>query len=164
LDEQGVPGITQRALIIPPSNRLGPLTQQERAELIAHSPIAGRYEEHIDRESAYEKLSEPQPQAASTTQRKRGQPAEEQPDATGATQRKRQQPEEEQQDAAGAIKDVLFGSTGPRGGRREGLVETLAKSAARSMGSSIAREISRGVLGSLFGGGSDSGRRRRRSR
>ena len=50
-----------------------------------------------------------------------------------------------------SLGDLLFGSTGPRGGRREGVVEAAAKSAARSMGSSIAREISRGVLGGLLG-------------
>ena len=52
----------------------------------------------------------------------------------------------------GGLKDVLFGSTGPRGGRREGLAETAAKSALRSIGSSVGREIVRGVLGSLLGG------------
>jgi uncharacterized protein len=52
----------------------------------------------------------------------------------------------------GGLGDILFGSTGPRGGRRDGVVDTIAKSAARSVGSSIAREITRGVLGSLLGG------------
>jgi DNA helicase HerA-like ATPase len=52
----------------------------------------------------------------------------------------------------GGLSDILFGSTGPRGGRHEGMVDALAKSAARTMGSSIAREITRGVLGSLLGG------------
>ena len=56
------------------------------------------------------------------------------------------------------LKDVLFGSTGPRGGRHEGLAEAAAKSALRSMGSSLGREIVRGVLGSILGGG---GSRRR---
>ena len=49
-------------------------------------------------------------------------------------------------------RDILFGSTGPRGGRREGMVEAAAKSAARTVGARIAREITRGVLGSLLGG------------
>lgn len=138
LDEQGVPSITQRALIVPPAHRLGPLSQAERAQLIASSPIAGRYEKRIERESAFEKLSEPQPTAAAATTRA-GKPAQAQPEEPNVLQ------------------EVLFGSTGPRGGKREGLVETFAKSAARSM----ARELSRGLLGSLLGGAS-SGRKRRR--
>jgi hypothetical protein len=52
----------------------------------------------------------------------------------------------------GSLGDLLFGSTGPRGGRREGMVDAMAKSAARTVGSAIAREITRGVLGSLLGG------------
>jgi hypothetical protein len=50
------------------------------------------------------------------------------------------------------LRDVLFGSTGPRGGRHPGMLESVAKSAARSVGSQVAREITRGLLGSLLGG------------
>ncbi|UUZ75913.1 DUF853 domain-containing protein [Polaromonas sp. P1(28)-13] len=52
----------------------------------------------------------------------------------------------------GGLNDVLFGSTGPRGGRHEGLAQSMAKSAVRTMGSAVGREIIRGVLGSIFGG------------
>lgn len=53
----------------------------------------------------------------------------------------------------GGLSDILFGSTGPRGGRKEGLAEAAARSAMRSVGSAVGREIVRGVLGSLLGGG-----------
>jgi hypothetical protein len=49
------------------------------------------------------------------------------------------------------LKGVLFGRTGPRGGRHEGLAESAARSAMRSIGSTVGREIIRGVLGSLLG-------------
>jgi hypothetical protein len=52
----------------------------------------------------------------------------------------------------GGLKDVLFGSTGPRGGRHEGLAQKAAASAMRTIGSAVGREIVRGVLGSLLGG------------
>jgi hypothetical protein len=52
------------------------------------------------------------------------------------------------------LKDVLFGTTGPRGGRHPGLAEQAARSAVRSIGSAVGREIIRGVLGSILGGGS----------
>ena len=52
----------------------------------------------------------------------------------------------------GGLKDVLFGTTGPRGGKHEGLAESAARSAMRSIGSSVGREIVRGVLGSILGG------------
>jgi hypothetical protein len=54
----------------------------------------------------------------------------------------------------GGLGDILFGSTGPRGGRQEGLAQSMARSAVRTMGTTVGREIIRGVLGSLLGGGS----------
>jgi hypothetical protein len=53
-----------------------------------------------------------------------------------------------------SLKDMVFGSTGPRGGRRPGLAEAAATSAMRTMGTAVGREIIRGVLGSILGGGS----------
>jgi DNA helicase HerA-like ATPase len=52
----------------------------------------------------------------------------------------------------GGLSDILFGTTGPRGGRHEGVIDSLARSAARSVGSGVGRELVRGVLGSLLGG------------
>ncbi|MGF6590800.1 helicase HerA-like domain-containing protein [Pseudomonas sp. 2835] len=57
LQEKGTPGMVQRVLIAPPQSRIGPLSAAERAALIAASPLVGRYDKPIDRESAYEMLS-----------------------------------------------------------------------------------------------------------
>jgi len=56
LEKKGRPSMVQRTLIRPPSSRLGPLTVGERETLIAESPLKGRYDERLDRESAYEML------------------------------------------------------------------------------------------------------------
>jgi hypothetical protein len=53
----------------------------------------------------------------------------------------------------GGLGDILFGSTGPRGAKHDGLAQSMAKSAVRTMGSTVGREIIRGVLGGLLGGG-----------
>ena len=50
------------------------------------------------------------------------------------------------------LSNILFGTTGPRGGKHDGLVQSAAKSAARSVGSGVGRAILRGALGSLLGG------------
>jgi DNA helicase HerA-like ATPase len=147
LDDQGVPGVTQRAFVLPPATRLGPLTADERSALIARSPLAGRYDKRIDRASAYEAIS--------------GETASDEDDDDKPARKQRGAAPKAEPSSGDMIKDVLFGSTGPRGGKREGLVETFAKSAARSMGSSLVREISRGLLGSLLGGGASTKRRRR---
>jgi hypothetical protein len=52
------------------------------------------------------------------------------------------------------VSDILFGRTGPRGGRQtQGVLEAATKSAARAIGSELGRQILRGVLGSILGGG-----------
>jgi DNA helicase HerA-like ATPase len=136
LDAKGTPGITERAWVFAPGSQLGPITPDDRRRLIAESVVAGTYEKTVDRESAFERLK----------QRAGGGEA---PPAGGATAKG---PAESGGGLMGGLGDILFGSTGPRGGRREGVVDTMAKSAARTVGSSIARELARGVLGSLLGG------------
>ena len=64
LDPKGMPGIVQRALMLPPTSQIGPIPPEVRQQLIKSSPVAGRYETMIDRESAYEKL---QARAAAAT-------------------------------------------------------------------------------------------------
>ena len=56
LDEKGSPTPVERILIKPPESRIGPLTEQEHAERVARSPLAGRYDTPVDRDSAYEVL------------------------------------------------------------------------------------------------------------
>jgi DNA helicase HerA-like ATPase len=56
LRKKGEPSIVQRTLVRPPSSRLGPISVEERAELIAGSPVRGLYDTTVDRDSAYEML------------------------------------------------------------------------------------------------------------
>ncbi|WP_460134373.1 helicase HerA-like domain-containing protein [Pseudomonas sp. S1_E04] len=56
LQEKGTPEVVQRVLVAPPQSRIGPLSEAERTALIARSPLLGRYDKPIDRESAYEVL------------------------------------------------------------------------------------------------------------
>ncbi|MBN4665893.1 DUF853 domain-containing protein [Pandoraea nosoerga] len=137
LDEKGRPAVTERAFIAPPASRIGPITAQERAALMAASLVAGVYENAVDRESAYEKL-------------------------VGRTQSR--QPEtpaggEARDGASGGglldtVKDSLGGLLGGAGSsrRKDTAIEAMVKSTARTVGSQLGREIVRGVLGSIFGG------------
>ena len=58
LDEKGRPAIVQRAYVLPPASRIGPITPDERKAVIHQSPVAGVYDKTIDRESAYERLQQ----------------------------------------------------------------------------------------------------------
>jgi DNA helicase HerA-like ATPase len=133
LDEKGRPSVVQRAFIVPPGCRLGPITAEERAAIMRESLVAGTYDETVDRESAYEKL----------TARHEDAPAAKPGQAPSTA---------EQGGLLDKLGDLFGGSTGPRGARREGALEAAAKSAARAIGSQVGREIVRGVLGSLLGG------------
>lgn len=137
LDDKGRPSVTERLYVLPPGSQIGPITAEQRKALLAGSVVAGVYEKTVDRESAYEKL------------KAHAQARAEQPSTTGSTGAGTAQ---QGGSATGGLGDILFGSTGPRGGKREGLVESFAKSAIRTIGSSVGREIARGVLGSILGG------------
>jgi hypothetical protein len=139
LDDKGRPNVVERAFVSPPGSRLGPLTDAERKSVIDASPVAGRYEKRIDRESAYEKLK------GRTVAKTQDQSPPEPRIPTGTA------PSDDGPGVGGAVSDILFGRTGPRGGQHDGLVQTMAKSVARTMGSQVGREIIRGVLGSILG-------------
>jgi len=136
LDEKGRPGVTERVFVIPPGSQIGPITPEQRQKLLAGSLVAGVYDKAVDRESAYEKLkgrADSAPDAPSA------------PAAGGAAKAGTAQEE------GSFLNDLLFGTTGPRGGKKDGLAQTMAKSAVRTMGTNVGREILRGVLGGIFG-------------
>ena len=137
LDAKGRPGITERVYVLPPGSQIGPIMPQQRQALQQSSLVAGVYEKVVDRESAYEKLQQRVEAGAASAASSPG------GGAVGKT---------ESGGIMGGLNDALFGSTGPRGAKIDGLAQSMAKSAVRTMGSAVGREIIRGVLGSIFGG------------
>ncbi|MGH8675069.1 MAG: helicase HerA-like C-terminal domain-containing protein [Burkholderiales bacterium] len=126
LDEKGRPSVVERAYVVPPGSRIGPISSDERRNAIESSAIYGHYEKAVDRESAYEKL--------------KGRAQEKHQDQPGTAS------------GQNVLSDVLFGKTGPRGGRQsKGILESAAQSAARAIGSELGRQVLRGVLGSILG-------------
>ncbi len=128
LDEKGRPHPVERAFVIPPRSRIGPITPDERRKVIESSLVAGHYEKAVDRESAYEIL------AARAGGRAQGEATD-----------------------SGVLGGILGKLGLPGGGEtkgrtRETAIEAAAKSAARAMGSEVGRRIIRGVLGSILGG------------
>ena len=134
LDEKGVPTIVDRAFVVPPVSKIGPVSPEQRQQLISSSLVAGIYENAVDRESAFEILkAKAEARMAEEAETKAAAEAEKQAAA----------------EAKAAAK-----ATGGR--RTDTLAESLGKSVARSVGSSLGRQIVRGVLGSIFGGKSKS--------
>jgi uncharacterized protein len=122
----------ERALVCPPRSQIGPITPEQRQQIMRGSLVAGVYDNPVDRESAYELL--------------KGRAAQ----AGAAQPTPGQQPGPKSTPWYGG----LLGSGSSTGRRGDSLMETVAKSAARTLGSTVGRQIVRGVLGSLLGGSS----------
>ena len=128
--EKGIPMPVERTLICPPRCRMGAITAEERAAVRARSPIDGKYETALNRESAYEILNKRT--AAKEAPAPGAPPAGQKPD--------------QKSESGGVLSDLIWGTK-----RRQGMAETMAKQAARTVGSQLGRQILRGVLGILGG-------------
>jgi DNA helicase HerA-like ATPase len=137
LDAKGRPCETERVFVLPPASQLGPITPAQRQALLQGSLVAGVYESTQDRESAYEKI--------------KGQGAASNGAASSGLPGQAPAPASQEGGLMGGLSDLIFGSTGPRGGQRDGVAQMVVKSAVRTVGSAIGREIVRGVLGGLLG-------------
>jgi DNA helicase HerA-like ATPase len=146
LDEKGSPTPVERVMVAPPASRIGPLTNEERAEVMARSPYKAIYNQVIDRESAYEILKQRVNQQAQTAQQEKLQEQQRLEQERVAKEQKKQQELLQKEQAKAQQQAQRAGS------RRESATEALAKSAARAIGSNLGRQIVRGILGSLLGG------------
>jgi DNA helicase HerA-like ATPase len=129
LQDNGVPMPVERAMMAPPRCRMGTITAEERAAVVVRSPVGAKYDNAVNRESAYEILTRRRTEAAPD----RETPATSDRKAAAAPQ-------------GDLLHDWLWGT-----GRRQGMVEAMAKQAARSVGSQLGRQILRGVLGGITG-------------
>jgi uncharacterized protein len=141
LDESGTPGIVQRAMVVPPASQIGPITPQQRQQIIAASPVAGVYEKAIDRESAYERLTGKAQQTPSDSQMQQRDQVQTQAQTATAG-------------AGGLFNEALGALFGSRSSRRMSPGEAMVNSAARAIGSQVGRDLIRGALGTLLGGSS----------
>ena len=137
LGDKGVPQPVQRTLVAPPRCRMGTISDAERAQVRAGSPLGIKYDTPVDRESAAERLAARAGGADAgdaTTPPSRGARAP----SAGADPR----------DGLGdRIGDWMWGTK-----RRQGAVETMTKQVARTIGSQLGRRLVRGLLGGLLGG------------
>jgi DNA helicase HerA-like ATPase len=150
LDASGTPGMVERAFVLPPHGHIGAITPDQRTQIISGSAVYGKYEQAVDRESAYETLkaraaasaqAAADAQAAQAAQAQaaqaQAQPAPSAPRETGA--------HAAEAGAAGAAAAAMFGA--------------LGTSAAHAIGSQVGRQLVRGILGGLMGSSGSSRRR-----
>lgn len=130
LDLKGVPTVVERTLIRPPSGRIGPISPQERQEVMRASPVSGQYDQPIDRESASEILAR---RASSTARADTPESSRRKPDTAGA----------------GAPSQ-----THQRETATDRFVKNVAGSVGRQVGNMVVRQVGnalvRGILGGLL--------------
>ncbi|HQZ32342.1 MAG TPA: DUF853 family protein [Arenimonas sp.] len=132
--DKGIPMPVERALISPPRCRMGAITPEERATVRGRSPVGGKYDTSVNRESAFEMLAKRAEQAAAPAP-EAGQPAPAPAPGKAA------------EPAPSKLDEFLWGTK-----RRQGAVEAAAKSATRTVATGLGRQLLRGILGSLLGG------------
>ncbi len=138
LEGKGNPGVVERTLVRPPATRLGPLTDAERAAALAASPVAGRYDRTLDRDSAHEMLARGARRAGGGRRcgwRRCGREF---------AHARRYSP----------AMPAPRGRAAPRAaaGRGDSVAEAFAKSFARQIGTRTGAAVARGIFGTLFRG------------
>ena len=127
LGDKGIPQPVQHTLVAPPRCRMGPLSDEERAQIRSRSPVGAKYDQTLDRESAYEILKREAEAAAEAAEVEAARVMEEKAAKSAARQ------------------------SAPRRSNRQSTGEAFLKSTVRTVGNSIGREISRNLMGVLFG-------------
>ncbi len=144
LENKGVPGMVERTLVRPPSSAMGPVDAPTRAQVIARSPVAGRYDRAIDRDSAHEMLARREAEAA----REAGQATNDEQYARA----RRYQPPGAMTTRPTPAEPPRSRAPAARSSRSDSPVDAFTKSMARSIGTRAGSAIVRGVLGTLFRG------------
>ncbi len=142
LQKKGVPGIVERTLIRPPSSQLGPITAAERQAIMAASDMAGKYDETLDRKSAYEVLTQRAEQAAAAAQS-----AEETAEAEDAAPMAREFNTARRYSGARVPR-----STSRRYRQPDSIGSAMNEALIKELKGTTGRRIVRGILGSLFKG------------
>ena len=157
LQDGGVPGVVEKTMICPPRSRMGAITPAERQVVMSRSPVSGRYEKLVDRESAYELLAQRATRVAGEAQAARAQADQVKAAAAEAKAAAKAEAEwkKDVRDAYGSAPRARTTTAAPRPAARrsDSVLDTAVKSATRSIassiGSQVGRSLLRGILGSL---------------
>ena len=158
LDEKGIPGIVERAFVIPPFSQIGVTTPDQRQSIIKDSVLFGHYEQMQDRDSAYEILKGKAEASAEAENATKEQKEADKQAAIAVRQTEIARKQAEKADAAEHKAQEKAAAAEARRKKQEfgvdDVLKGVAQSATRAVGSSIGRSIVRGILGGLLGGSS----------
>ena len=128
LDEKGVPGIVQKAGILPPHSSMNAVEASVIQQNMKSNPLHGKYSQAKDRESAYEVLNE--------------QREEEQKQAEKAQKKA-------EKEKAAEKKSTAKKKTTSSGRKKKSALDKAVSSAANTIGRELGKSLIRGLLGTL---------------
>lgn len=132
LDSEGIPGMVERAFILPPQSKFGTIDDFARLRIVNSSPMSGKYDTEVDRESAYEML-----QAKAIQEEK----AKKEEKERKERQKQLEKEEKEREKAQKREESRKY--------NRKTLAERAADNVVGTIGREIGRSLIRGILGSL---------------
>ncbi len=140
LQDKGVPGVVERTLIRPPSSHLGPISDADRKAHLAASDMAGKYDQSLDRKSAYEILAKRAGQAAAEA-------------AKAEKKAEEMEPMFREFNAGRRYSGTRVTRSSARKPRQSNsFAEALTKNVMKELTGTTGRRIVRGILGGLFKG------------
>ena len=139
LEPKGVPGMVERTLIRPPSSQLGPITEAERKACLAASGMSGKYDQTLDRESAYEILRKRADQAAAQAAHAEEKAEAEESAAREYNSARRYSGTRVTRSTSRKVSTDTFGSA-------------IGEAVIKELKGTTGRRIVRGILGGLFKG------------
>ena len=151
LDRKGSPEMVRRCKVLPPASRMGSITDADRALAIKRSPLAGRYDEMVDRDSAYEFLKRKSDEAAQAyANQKAEEEAAKAAEKEALAKAKEEEKKKKQLQTAGKnVGKSLTGSVGRQVGQAVG--GTLFGKVGKTVGGNVGASLGRGILDTLFG-------------
>jgi len=161
LQEDGSPSPVQRTLIAPPRSRVGPVEPKERAIIRSISPVDGKYDEAINRESAAEILQAKGEAASAAAQAAKAQAEADKAAAEqakiDAKERERQLKEQARLDAIAAKEKARADAAAAREAAKPSTIDKAIQSATRSAASTVGRQVANEIGKAVLGGGRSKG-------
>lgn len=146
LNEKGIPNMVERALILPPCSQIGPVSPEQRSQLIRQSLLYGVYDNVLDRESAFEVLQA------------KMQALVEQQEQERLEQENKKALEMQVKQEAAMAKAAAARERAERAAKRDAggdlfteITKQASRAATRTFGNELGRTLVRGLMGSIFG-------------
>ncbi|MBQ7714341.1 MAG: DUF853 family protein [Clostridia bacterium] len=137
LDSKGIPTVVERAGILPPSSSMNIADEATVRLAISSSPLYEKYSEIVDRESAYEIISEEREKAEEEKRKEAEEAAKAKEEKERAKEEAAKKKAEEKEAKAKAAK------------RKNSTIGKAASSAVNSFGRELGRQLFRGIFGTL---------------